>query len=87
MASEEKKAYYELTQSAVWPYLKGHLEKRMSRDVKYAISQEDVMQNNKSIAQAELAKSLLIFITSNAADYLKVQKPFVTMPPASIMEE
>ena len=87
MAKDENKAYYELTQAAVWPWLKDHLEKLMRRDVKYAMTQEDVMANNRCIAQAEAAKSILTLITDKAASHLRVQKPSINMPPPTIITE
>lgn len=87
MKKEECKAYYEMTQSAGWVLLKEHLEKMMSRDVRYAMTQEDVMANNKKIAQAEFAKSLLTLVTSKAAEHLRVQKPLVSMPAPTIITD
>jgi len=87
VSKEMNKAYYELTQSSAWVHLKQHLENMMTRDVRYAMTQEDVMANNKQIAQAETAKSLLMLVTGKAAEHLRVQKPLVTLPPATIITE
>ena len=87
MSKEMNKAYHDLTQSSAWVYLKQHLENMMRRDVRYAMTQEDVMANNKQIAQAETAKSLLTLVTSKAAEHLRVQKPLVTLPPTNIITE
>lgn len=87
MNKEEQKAYFELSQTAGWALLKGHLENMMCRELRYAMTQEDVMANNKRIAQAEFAKSILTLVTSKAAEHLKVQKPFVSMPAVTILTD